>query len=156
MTQNKRNQSYLIWWILGVLSIFTLGITTYFYWTEPAQQNEQAQQSRAQKTTQENLTHEQATIEASNIEASNAKTQSIGASSNTALVDEKIVEQAIPQNESLAKDELAKLKDIQAQLDQQTTSLNAQHQDADQLIKLKQEQIKLLEAQLTQSQKPVS
>lgn len=151
MTQIKRNQSYLIWWILGVLSIFTLGITAYFYWTEPAQQNEQAQQSRAQKTTQKNLTHEQATLE-----ASNAKTQHIDASSNTALVDEKIVEQAIPQNESLAKDELAKLKDIQAQLDQQTTSLNAQHQDADQLIKLKQEQIKLLEAQLAQSQKPVS
>lgn len=151
MTQSKPNQSYLIWWILGVLSIFTLGITTYFYWTEPAQQNEQAQQSRAQKTTQKNLTHEQATIGASNV-----TTQGMDASSNTALVDEKIVEQAIPQNESLAKDELAKLKDIQTQLDQQTMSLNAQHQDADQLIKLKQEQIKLLEAQLAQSQKPIS
>lgn len=151
MTQSKPNQSYLIWWILGVLSIFTLGITTYFYWTEPAQQNEQAQQSRAQKTTQKNLTHEQATIGASNV-----TTQGMHASSNTALVDEKIIEQAIPQNESLAKDELAKLKDIQTQLDQQTMSLNAQHQDADQLIKLKQEQIKLLEAQLAQSQKPIS
>lgn len=151
MTQNKRNQSYLIWWILGVLSIFTLGITAYFYWTEPAQQNEQAQQSHAQKTMQKNLTHEQATIRASNV-----TTQGMDASSNTALVDEKIIEQAIPQNESLAKDELAKLKDIQTQLDQQTMSLNAQHQDADQLIKLKQEQIKLLEAQLAQSQKPIS
>lgn len=151
MTQSKPNQSYLIWWILGVLSIFTLGITAYFYWTEPAQQNEQAQQSRAQKTTQKNLTHEQATIGASNV-----TTQGMDASSNTALVDEKIVEQAIPQNESLAKDELSKLKDIQTQLDQQTMSLNAQHQDADQLIKLKQEQIKLLEAQLAQSQKPIS
>lgn len=151
MTQSKPNQSYLIWWILGVLSIFTLGITAYFYWTEPAQQNEQAQQSHAQKTTQKNLTHEQATIGASNV-----TTQGMDASSNTALVDEKIVEQAIPQNESLAKDELAKLKDIQTQLDQQTMSLNAQHQDADQLIKLKQEQIKLLEAQLAQSQKPIS
>lgn len=151
MTQSKPNQSYLIWWILGVLSIFTLGITTYFYWTEPAQQNEQAQQSHAQKTTQKNLTHEQATIGASNV-----TTQGMDASSNTALVDEKIIEQTIPQNESLAKDELAKLKDIQTQLDQQTMSLNAQHQDADQLIKLKQEQIKLLEAQLAQSQKPIS
>lgn len=151
MTQSKPNQSYLIWWILGVLSIFTLGITAYFYWTEPAQQNEQAQQSRAQKTTQKNLTHEQATIGASNV-----TTQGMDASSNTALVDEKIIEQAIPQNESLVKDELAKLKDIQTQLDQQTMSLNAQHQDADQLIKLKQEQIKLLEAQLAQSQKPIS
>lgn len=151
MTQNKRNQSYLIWWILGVLSIFTLGITAYFYWTEPAQQNEQAQQSHAPKTMQKNLTHEQATIRASNV-----TTQGMDASSNTALVDEKIIEQAIPQNESLAKDELAKLKDIQTQLDQQTMSLNTQHQDADQLIKLKQEQIKLLEAQLAQSQKPIS
>lgn len=128
-----------------------MGITAYFYWTEPAQQNEQAQQSRAPKTTQKNLTHEQATIRASNV-----TTQGMDASSNTALVDEKIIEQAIPQNESLAKDELAKLKDIQTQLDQQTMSLNAQHQDADQLIKLKQEQIKLLEAQLAQSQKPIS
>ncbi|MDD2945189.1 hypothetical protein LIS44_02370 [Acinetobacter haemolyticus] len=68
------------------------------------------------------------------------------------LVDEKILKQAVPENESLAKEEVAKLDDIQSQLNEQEAMLKAQHADADELITLKEEQIKLLEAQLAQKQ----
>ena len=68
------------------------------------------------------------------------------------LVDEKILKQAVPENESLAKEEVAKLDDIQSQLNEQETMLKAQHADADELIALKEEQIKLLEAQLARKQ----
>ena len=66
------------------------------------------------------------------------------------LVDEKILKAAVPENESLAKEEVAKLADIQTQLKDQETLLKAQHADADDLVALKEEQIKLLEAQLAQ------
>ncbi|MFH7766239.1 hypothetical protein [Acinetobacter sp. BSP-28] len=68
------------------------------------------------------------------------------------LVDEKILKEAVPENESLAKEEVAKLEDIQSQLNEQEAMLKAQHADADDLIALKEEQIKLLEAQLAQKQ----
>ena len=68
------------------------------------------------------------------------------------LVDEKILNDAVPENESLAQEEVAKLEDIQAQLKDQEAMLKAQHADADDLVALKEEQIKLLEAQLAQKQ----
>ena len=58
------------------------------------------------------------------------------------------VDSTDPENASLAKEEVAKLDDIQSQLKEQEKSLQAQHKDADELVKLKEEQIKLLEAQL--------
>ena len=51
---------------------------------------------------------------------------------------------------SLAKEEVSKLNDIHQQLQDQEVTLKAQHADADQLIKLKAEQVKLLEAQVKQ------
>ncbi len=68
------------------------------------------------------------------------------------LVDKKMLQDPVSENESLAKEEVAKLDDIQNQLNEQETLLKAQHADADQLIALKEEQIKLLEAQLAQKQ----
>lgn len=68
------------------------------------------------------------------------------------LVDEKILKAAVPENESLAKEEIAKLEDIQKQLNDQKAVLKAQHADANDLVALKEEQIKLLEAQLAQKQ----
>ncbi len=64
------------------------------------------------------------------------------------LVDDNIVSAPIPSNPSLAKEELAKLDDIQKQLQDQQKNLESQHADADQLIKLKEEQVNLLEQQL--------
>ncbi|MFU9046235.1 hypothetical protein ACNAUY_07550 [Acinetobacter tibetensis] len=68
------------------------------------------------------------------------------------LVDEAILKQDVPKNASLAKEEIAKLDDIQTQLDEQEKTLKAQHADADDLIALKEEQVKLLEAQLAKAQ----
>ena len=67
------------------------------------------------------------------------------------LVDEKILKAPVRENESLLKEEVAKLDDIQSQLNEQESMLKTQHTDADDLIALKEEQIKLLEAQLKKS-----
>ena len=67
---------------------------------------------------------------------------------NTALVNESILKDKVPENSSLAKEEVAKLEDIQKQLDEQKSNLDSQHTDADKLIQLKEEQLKILEQQL--------
>ena len=72
------------------------------------------------------------------------------AASSQQLVNEDVLKQPVPAQESLAKEEVSKLDDIHRQLRDQESSLKAQHADADQLTKLKEEQIKLLEAQLKQ------
>ena len=66
------------------------------------------------------------------------------------LVTEDLLKAPVPENPALAKEEVAKLDDIQNQLYDQHTLLKQQHSDADELIKLKEEQIKILEAQLAQ------
>lgn len=66
------------------------------------------------------------------------------------LVNEDVLKQPVPAQESLAKEEVSKLNDIHQQLQDQEATLKAQHADADQLIKLKEEQVKLLEAQVKQ------
>ncbi|MDQ9949581.1 MULTISPECIES: hypothetical protein [unclassified Acinetobacter] len=70
--------------------------------------------------------------------------------SSQQLVSENVLKEPIPAQESLAKEEVSKLEDIHRQLKDQEATLKAQHADADQLTKLKEEQIKLLEAQLKQ------
>ena len=67
------------------------------------------------------------------------------------VIDEMILKAPVPENESLLKEEVAKLDDIQSQLNDQESMLKTQHTDADDLIALKEEQIKLLEAQLKKS-----
>ena len=46
------------------------------------------------------------------------------------------------------KDEISKFRDINERLEQQQETLHEQHKNADELIKLKQQQIALLEQQL--------
>lgn len=70
------------------------------------------------------------------------------AASSQQLVNEDVLKQPVPAQESLAKEEVSKLDDIHSQLKDQEATLKAQHADADQLTKLKEEQVKLLEAQL--------
>lgn len=64
------------------------------------------------------------------------------------LIESNILDEPVTENEMLAKEELAKLNDIHVQLSEQEKTLQQQHIDADELTKLKEEQIKLLEAQL--------
>lgn len=70
--------------------------------------------------------------------------------SSQKLVSENVLKEPVPAQESLAKEEVSKLEDIHRQLKDQEATLKAQHADADQLTKLKEEQVKLLEAQLKQ------
>ncbi|ENU28864.1 hypothetical protein F991_02988 [Acinetobacter sp. CIP-A165] len=68
------------------------------------------------------------------------------------LVQESLIKQPLPANDSLAKEEIAKLDDIHHQLKDQQKDLKQQHEDVDALLRLKEEQIKLLEAQIQQAQ----
>ena len=68
--------------------------------------------------------------------------------SDVELIDENVLNTAVSEEKTLAEDELASLKDIEHQLNEQKALLEQQHQNADQLIALKEEQIAALEAQL--------
>jgi septal ring factor EnvC (AmiA/AmiB activator) len=60
----------------------------------------------------------------------------------------------LPTNDSLAKEEIAKLDDIHQQLQDQRYELKQQHNDIDTLLKLKEDQIKLMEAKIAAQDKP--
>lgn len=64
------------------------------------------------------------------------------------LVDDSILKQPVASDPTLIEEELAKLNELEKQLTEQQANLEAQHQDAEKLIKLKEERIRLLEAQL--------
>ncbi|ENX38068.1 hypothetical protein [Acinetobacter sp. NIPH 2100] len=69
------------------------------------------------------------------------------------LVEASIIKDPIPANDSLAKEEIAKLDDIHQQLQDQQHDLKQQNSDVDTLLKLKEDQIKLLEAQIAAQSK---
>ncbi|MCH7314196.1 hypothetical protein [Acinetobacter sp. ANC 3882] len=69
------------------------------------------------------------------------------------LVEASIIKDPIPANDSLAKEEIAKLDDIHQQLQDQQHDLKQQNSDVDTLLKLKEDQIKLLEAQIAAQRK---
>lgn len=104
----------------------------------------------------ENLPQHQADlapVQAAPVAAAAPPAAASEASVNTPkLIEDDVLQAPVPENASLAKEELAKLEDLQSQLSEQEQTLKAQHADADQLIKLKEEQLKLLEAQLAQKQ----
>lgn len=64
------------------------------------------------------------------------------------LVDDSLLKQPVASDPTLIEEELAKLNELEKQLMEQQANLEAQHQDAEKLIKLKEERIRLLEAQL--------
>ncbi|OEY91823.1 hypothetical protein BJI46_06420 [Acinetobacter qingfengensis] len=79
--------------------------------------------------------------------ASTAQPASIDQTFN-ALVQNDLDKQPLPENPALAKDELQQLADVQKQLHEQKQLLQQQHQSADRLIELKQQQIADLQQQL--------
>ena len=133
MTRDYRENSKLIWIIAGGLIAIILLVIIYLWINNSTAPK--VQPALKQNITTPPLAHP---VEETAASISNAGT----------LVDEKILKDQVPKNASSAKEEIAKLEDIQQQLDEQQQMLNTQHADADQLIKLKEEQIKLLEQQL--------
>ena len=136
MTRDYRENSKLIWMIAGGLVAIILLVIIYLWMnnsTEP-----QVQPASKQAVTAAPVVQSIAEPAASEPDTAT-------------LVDEKILKDEVSNNASTAKEEMAKLEDIQKQLDEQQNMLNTQHADADQLIKLKEDQIKLLEKQLAET-----
>ena len=140
MQIDQRNNPKLMWMIAGgIIAIIAL-ISVLLWLNQPSDQKPVEP------------------INASATVATNAPTQppvaqpieqtTQTAPANTALVNESILKDKVPENSSLAKEEVAKLEDIQKQLDEQKSNLDSQHTDADKLIQLKEEQLKILEQQL--------
>lgn len=147
MTLNQSENSKLIWMIAGGLTALILLLLTYLWIGSNTEENASATPTATVPTQKKEI--------AASVTASPQAVEQSTASEPVAstLIDEKILKDEIPKNASLAKEEVAKLDDIQKQLNEQEKNLASQHSDADQLIKLKEEQIKLLEQQLAAQNK---
>ena len=140
MAIEETKNSKKILGIIGFLLLIIAGIFAYLNFPSKQDENLSDNTSPASEAIALNKTNEIPASEIITLEES-----------SSVLVSEDILKEAVPENASLAKEEVAKLDDIQNQLKEQEDLLKAQHSDADQLIQLKEEQIKLLEAQLTES-----
>ena len=146
MTLDQRQNSKLLMGIIAGL-IAVVAIFLGYQWMSSAQPKHEMEQPTVARKAQP------AVKEAAPVaEQATSAAVVAGAVPPVQLVDEAIIKQDVPKNASLAKEEIAKLDDIQSQLNEQEKMLKAQHHDADDLIALKEEQIKLLEAQLAQAQ----
>ncbi|WP_089605416.1 hypothetical protein [Acinetobacter piscicola] len=141
MRIDQRNNSKLMWIIAGALIVVSLFITVFF-WLNNDHKNNQVNDQFNQPVAAQKKPVVAAPPAAQPIQENAAST------ANVELVNASILKDQVPQNASLAKEEFAKLEDIQKQLNEQQQNLKSQQADADQLIKLKEEQVKLLEQQL--------
>ena len=143
MTPDHRQNPKLLWGIVSglIVVIIAVWIIIQFFLT----------QNETLPTHQGDLINAPAPQTISENSEKATKTEVTDAlSSDNVLVDASIMTEEVTSNATLAKEEIARLEDIQLQLDEQEKSLKQQHSTADDLIKLKEEQIKLLEAQLAQ------
>jgi hypothetical protein len=144
MSVEQRNNPKLLMGIMGAL-VTVVALVLLYQWLN-------ASSGEAERIHQEDIAAVPAAKPAAKTEGDTAAAKAAEAIEAKALVSEQLLDSPVPENASLAKEEVAKLDDIQVQLNEQKATLDAQHSDADQLIQLKEEQIKLLEAQLAQSQ----
>jgi hypothetical protein len=140
MTPDHRQNPKLLWGIAGGLVILVIAIFALMqFLASPAPSLDHQDDVLVAPVTQS---------------ASSAVATATQASSETEittaniLIESSILDEPVTENATLAKEELAKLDDIHVQLSEQEKTLQQQHIDADELTKLKEEQIKLLEAQL--------
>ncbi|WP_298146681.1 hypothetical protein [uncultured Acinetobacter sp.] len=141
MSNKPRYASNLVWLIASVLVVITVAISTY--WWLPQQPSLP-------------LHPPQTTLDQTNSTNSNlAASEAFVPTPNKVLVDEELLKQDLPENITLIKEEIAKQDDIQQQLQQQEKMLQQQNLSADELIRLKQQQIEFLEQQLN-NQSPVN
>lgn len=140
MAIRERNNPKLLWGIIGFLILIIALIFAYLNFSS----TEDESKLNTETPASEAVVASEPDLPASDVIPTEANT--------SALISDKILQEAVPKNASLAKEEVAKLSDIQSQLKDQEKILKEQHSDVDQLIELKEEQIKLLEAQLAESQ----
>lgn len=144
MSVEQRNNPKLLMGIMGAL-VTVVALVLLYQWLN-------ASSGEAERIHQEDIAAVPAAKPAAKTEEDTAAAKAPETIEAKALVSNQLLDAPVPENASLAKEEVAKLDDIQVQLNEQKATLDAQHSDADQLIQLKKEQIKLLEAQLAQSQ----
>ncbi|QIO06959.1 hypothetical protein [Acinetobacter shaoyimingii] len=143
MTEDQTNNSKLMWVIVGALVVIVALGAAYMWLNTKNTQDQDKELEQLVNTTPKPKPKVKAPPVAESVQAASE------AVDEHALVNEDILREQVPQNASLAKEELARLEDIQKQLNDQDESLKGQHQDADKLIQLKEEQIKLLEQQMS-------
>ena len=136
MTEDQRHNPKLLWAIAGGL-IFVIIAVFIFQWM-----GESDNTAPIETTPTTAPAAKSAPAEATPLQDDEAAPKQ--------LVTEDLLKAPVPENPALAKEEVAKLDDIHNQLYDQHTLLKQQHNDSDELIKLKEEQIKILEAQLAQ------
>lgn len=144
MSVEQRNNPKLLMGIMGAL-VTVVALVLLYQWLN-------ASSGEAERIHQEDIAAVPAAKPAAKTEEDTAAAKAPETIEAKALVSNQLLDAPVPENASLAKEEVAKLDDIQVQLNEQKATLDAQHSDANQLIQLKEEQIKLLEAQLAQSQ----
>ena len=132
-TQNSR----LLWMIIGGISVVVVLFLAVQWFL-----SQKDQQSTTTATQPAATVKQQTAVTAEPTAASSEVTEPIQ------LIEESIIKEPLPANDSLAKEEIAKLDDIHQQLKDQQQELKQQHDDVDALLKLKEEQVKLLEAQI--------
>lgn len=135
MALDHRNNRKLLWGIAAGLLAVLLAFFAISQWMNKRQSTttQYTQRSAAPAKPQSNAT---------------SLASSTPQHSTNNLLDYNILDQPISIHASLAEDEIAQLDDIYAQLGKQEQLLKQQDINADALIELKQQQIKLLEAQL--------
>jgi len=134
----QKNNSNLLWFIAGVITAIIVMIALYF-WLLQDQSPAVSQPVEIKQSTSKPMN----AVPSDQSEPQQAK-------QGPSLVDDQLLNEPVHPAPALAKEEIAKLDDIQNQLKQQQALLQEQHASADKLIQLKEEQIKLLEAQLAQ------
>lgn len=145
MSSYQNENSKLLWMIIGGISVVVVLIfAIQWFFSEKHQET--------------SITSIQPAIEKTVTTSVTATTESAEVANETPapiqLVEESIVKDPIPTNDTLAKEEITKLDDIHQQLKDQQQDLKQQHTDVDTLLKLKEDQVKLLEAQLAAQNKP--
>jgi hypothetical protein len=136
MTEDHRQNPKLLW---GIVAALVLAIAVFFGFSQWILLNNESTP----------VHQEEALVKATTkAEPARPAQPTTAETPPQVLIDETVLSAPISENATLAEEELAKLTDLQNQLIAQQQSLNAQHRDADQLMQLKQQQLKLLEAQL--------
>ena len=137
MSTYQTQNSKLLWMIIGGISVVVVLFLAVQWFL--AQKDQQSTTTATQPAA---TVKQQTAVTAESTAASSEVTETIQ------LVEESIIKDPLPANDSLAKEEIAKLDDIHQQLKDQQQELKQQHDDVDALLKLKEEQVKLLEAQI--------
>lgn len=137
MSTYQTQNSKLLWMIIGGISVVVVLFLAIQWFL-----SQKDQQSTTTATQPAATVKQQTAVTAEPTAASSEVAKPIQ------LVEESIIKDPLPANDSLAKEEIAKLDDIHQQLKDQQQELKQQHDDVDALLKLKEEQVKLLEAQI--------